>query len=79
MIYKYRIVLRRWGFEPQMRCNSGLSGMFWTPLLRTGYWAEPDSFTLGRVNGKYLMGFRAAMMAIRRAKLINSGGLIRCA
>lgn len=78
-MYKYRVVIRFFGFEPQMKCNSGVSADFWTPLLVTGYWAEPESFSFGVVNGKYPIRFFDSLMAIKRAKRINSGGLVRAA
>jgi hypothetical protein len=74
---RYRIVLRWLGFEPQMKCQSGLAGWFWTPLLATGYWAEPESFTAGLVKSTHPLGLRAALAAVQRAKRINSGGLLQ--
>lgn len=76
--YKYRIVFRFWGFEPQMKTNSGLAKDFWMPLLRTGYWSEPGAFSFGAVKNKYApMGLIDAITAIERAKLINSSGLFQ--
>lgn len=61
------------GFEPRMLTTSGDSGsQFWTPLLASGYWAEPASFTSGKVAGTYPLPTNAeAEAAIERAKLIN--------
>lgn len=72
---KWRWVLR---FEPQMQFTAGATGQtFWTPLLITGYWAEPDSYSFGIVKGRHPLTFKEARLAIRRAKLINSSGYLR--
>jgi hypothetical protein len=60
-----------------MKCQSGLAGWFWTPLLATGYWAEPESFTTAVVTGRHPLGLRAAMAAVQRAKRINGNGLLQ--
>ncbi|QTO46377.1 hypothetical protein [Burkholderia latens] len=78
ILSRYRIRIRLRGFEPQMQYTAGLTGKrFWTPLLLTGYWAEPASFSTGQVNTKYPLSFNEARIAIHRAKRINSGALIR--
>lgn len=76
---KYRIKIRLTGFEPQMQYKHSMSGrLFWTPLNRMGYWAEPGSYSTGVVVGKYPLSFLAARQAIQRARLINDGvGVVR--
>jgi len=72
----YRIVPRLFGFEPQMKYTAGVTGKsFWTPLARTGYWRDPASFSYGVVSKREKMDFRAALMSIRRAKIINQHGI----
>lgn len=74
---KFRIRLRFNGFEPQMQYTAGETGKpFWTPLLATGYWAEPESFSFGAIKGKHPLSLREARKAIERAKRINSCGLL---
>lgn len=74
--YKFRVV-KIWrgadkGYEPQMLTNSGMRGDFWTPLSRTGYWAEPDSFSYATVKARHaLPTFEEALAAIQRAVAIN--------
>lgn len=74
---QYRIIKYGEGFEASMFTKSGLGGEFWTPLLETGYWAEPESFNTGIVKGLHLLTtFEAAEKAIIRARLINRTGAI---
>jgi hypothetical protein len=71
---EYRITETDGGFEPQMLYTAGMGdGQFWTPLLPTGYWAEPSSFSLGRVAARYPLPTKEeAEIAIERAIRINT-------
>lgn len=68
----YRVVKYGKGYEASMWVRSGIGGHFWTPLLATGYWAEPESFSTGVVRGLYLLDTNEeAERAIERARLLN--------
>ena len=77
----YRIIRYGNGYEAAIWTQSGGGGWFWTPLLVTGYWAEPESFSTGTVKGLHLLDtFGEAEKAIERAKLINeTGGVLNIA
>jgi len=72
MKYKYRIIPRIFGFEPQMRCNTTKTGkLFWTPLNAEGYWADPTSCDTGVVCKRSKMGLIAALRSVKNARVIN--------
>lgn len=76
-MYKYRIAIKLFYFEPQMKCIAGENSKhFWSPLLVTGYWADPKSYNYGVVNKSSKMSYKNASISINRAKLINGVGLL---
>lgn len=73
---KYRIKLRLFGWEPQLRyfCKDRER---WVPLDRMGYWHQPDCFSTGEIKRGPKMSLALAKTAVARAKAINGLGIIR--
>ncbi len=58
--------------EPQMLYRAGVTGeQKWFPLGADGYWADPDSYSLGLIRKRSLMSQIDAARAIARARAIN--------
>lgn len=71
MRYLYRVHWRWFGWEPQMRYNTGKGKMLWFPLNAEGYWLEMDAYTEGKITKRIRMSWREAKRAVLRAQAIN--------
>jgi hypothetical protein len=66
----YRVIEVSFGFSPQQYYQTK-EGPLWIPLLKNGYWADPDAYSTGEVTVSSIMPHEDAERAVWLAKKIN--------